>query len=330
MPIIRFEGHDYDCHTGETVLDALTRHGVLIPSGCRGGVCQACVVRSLNGEVPASAQGDIKDTLKAQNYFLACICKPEEDMEVGLAATEEETIAATVLEKSQLNDTIVRIRLSKPDGFDYRPGQFINIRVNEIVRSYSLASVPGEPFLELHIKRVAGGFMSNWLCDTLATGEDIEFFGPAGECFYMAGREEQPLLMAGVGSGLAPLYGIVREALAAGHTGPIHLFHASLATQGLYLMDELRALASEHANLHYTPCVLNGDAPEGGVVGKIDKVLADGKGSLGGYRSFLFSGYRAFICGDPLTVEAIKRTCFLGGVSMQDIYTDPFESSSGK
>jgi len=330
MPTIRFEGHDYDCHAGESVLDALTRHGVLIPSGCRGGVCQACMLRCLSGEVPASSQGDIKDTLKAQNYFLACICKPEEDMEVGLSVTEKTPFTAIVIGKEQLNESIVRIRLSKPDGFEYRPGQFINVKHAESgsVRSYSLASIPAENFLELHIKRVAGGLVSSWLCDALAEGESIEFFGPVGDCFYISGREEQPLLMAGVGSGLAPLYGIVRDTLAAGHTGPIHLFHASLATPGLYLVDELRALAAEYDNLHYTPCVLNGDAPEGGVVGKIDKILADGKGSLGGYRSFMFSGYRAFLCGDPLTVEAIRRACFTGGVSMQDIYADPFESSA--
>lgn len=331
MPTIRFEGHDYDCHAGETLLDALTRHGVLIPSSCRGGVCQACMIKCLSGPVPEDAQGSLKDTLKAQNYLLACICRPETAMEVGLAAVEDEPFAATIEEKSAMNEAVVRIRLSKPEGFDYHPGQFINIRHagDEIVRSYSMASLPDEPWLELHVKRVVGGLVSGWLCDQLNVGDRVEFFGPVGESFYLPGREEQPLVMAGVGTGLAPLYGIVRDALARGHSGPIHLFHASFEASGLYLDDALRKLAENHANLHYNPCVLNGTPPEGGLQGKIDDALAKGRGSIGGYRSFLFAGYRAFLCGDPASVNALKRVCFTGGVSMQDIYVDPFESSAG-
>jgi len=317
MPTIRFEGQDYFCAEDESLLDSLARHGVMLPSACKAGACQTCLTRALKGTPPASAQQGIKDTLAAQGYFLACMCKPTDDLEIGLA-TVSPRFEVSLLEKELLNESVVRLRLALPEGFSYRAGQFINlIRAgDELTRSYSLASTPSEPFLELHVKRVPDGRMSNWLFDDVNVGDPLSFFGPAGDCFYLPGDLERPMLMAGAGTGLAPLYGILRDALEQGHSGPVHLFHGSLATPGLYLIDELRALADSHASVSYSPCVLHGDAPAGGEQGNITEIPARVLGSL--------SGYRVYLCGDPPIVNALRQKSFLAGAGMQDIYSDPF------
>lgn len=317
MPVIIFEGKDYDCRSDETLLDSLTRHGVLLSSGCRGGSCHSCLVKAVKGLPPVDSQCGLKDTLVSQHYFLPCICKPEEDMTIGLADSSL-TFHSEVLEKRWLNESVFLLRLSKPDGFTYQPGQFINLQQNDskLVRSYSLASVQSENFLDLHIKRVPEGKMSSWLADQLNVGDSISFFGPSGNCFYLPGDQSQPLILAGTGTGLAPLYGIIRDALNQNHQGPINLFHASLATEGLYYMEELSSLASQYEQVTYYPCVLHGDAPEGGLVGAIDKLIPvtikDCKGC------------RAYLCGDAPIVEAMQRTIFFAGASMQDIYADAF------
>src|SRR5205085_691623 len=134
-----------------------------------------------------------------------------------------------------------------------------------LVRSYSLASLhspPGLPagdtLLELHVRKVTGGQMSKWLHDDVAVGEPLELRGPSGDCFYVAGRPVQPILLIGTGTGLAPLYAIARDALRHGHTGPIRLYHGGLDPSGLYHVDELRRLAATHSNFEYVPCVMNG------------------------------------------------------------------------
>ncbi|WP_018294115.1 FAD-binding oxidoreductase [Mariprofundus ferrooxydans] len=317
MPTIRFEGQDYFCAEDETLLDSLARHGVMLPSSCRAGACLTCMTRALKGTPPKSAQLGVKDTLAAQGYFLACLCKPVEDMEIGLASVSPR-YTARLLGKDLLNESIVRLRLDIPEGFTYRAGQFVNlIRANdELTRSYSLASIPADSYLELHIKKVPEGRMSTWVFDEIEVGDELSFFGPSGDCFYLPGSSERPLLLAGAGTGLAPLYGILRDALEQGHAGPIHLFHASLATAGLYLIDELRRLADAHEQFHYTPCVLHGDAPDGGMQGNIVDIPGQVLGSL--------SGYRVFLCGDPPIVNGLRQKSFLAGASMQDIHSDPF------
>jgi len=275
------------------------------------------MIRAIEGTPPPESQNGLKDTLKQQNYFLACICRPAEDMTIGLSSIAPRH-TVKVLEKDLLNESVMRIHLEKPAAFSYRAGQFINLLrpADELTRSYSLASVPDDAFLELHIKRVPDGQMSNWVFDTLQEGDEVAFFGPAGDCFYVSGKPDQPLLLVGTGTGLAPLYGILRDALKEGHAGAVHLFHASLATPGLYLVQELCDLASQYRHFNYIPCVLHGEAPEGGRQGNIADIPAQAIGSL--------SGYRVFLCGDPPIVNTLRQKSFLAGASMQDIFSDPF------
>jgi ferredoxin-NADP reductase/ferredoxin len=317
MPVVRYQGHDYECKGEATLLDEMLAHGVNLPHGCRSGGCMSCMMQAVQGTPPPAAQKGVKDTRQAQNYFLACQCRVESDLEIALAAPLA-SYQAEVTDVSPLNESVTRIRMRKPEGFDYYPGQFINLTRadGELMRSYSLASVRDEDFLELHIKQIPDGKMSSWLCADVTAGMTLDFQGPTGDCFYVPGDLEQTLVLAGTGTGLAPLYGIVRDALAAGHSGDIHLFHASLATAGLYYQDELRAIAAAHPQVHYYPCVLHGEAPAGGLQGSVDTLMVETVSS--------FSGMRVYLCGDPAIVKSMREKAFMAGAAMQRIYADAF------
>jgi len=318
MPIITFEGHQYDCRQDETILESLTRHGLLIPSSCQNGVCQTCLSKAVKGQPTAESQKGLKDTLVAQGYFLACVCKPQADIEMAVAEVAHADVGVTVVEKQLLNESVVRLRLSCDEPLDYVAGQFVNVKhpVTELVRSYSLASLPDEDYLELHVKRVPDGRMSGYLHDQAKVGDRFLLTGAAGDCFYTEKDLQQPLLMVAVGTGLAPMYGILRDALQRGHRGDIHIYHASLAVQGLYYIDEMNALAHQHENVHYIPCVMHGEAPTGGQQGDIQQIVQSSMPSL--------RGWRVYVCGDPAIVHGLKQTCFMAGAAMPDIYSDPF------
>ena len=318
MSRITYDGQSYECGTN-TVLQTLTAHGVAIPSSCHSGLCQTCMMQATSGTVPEAAQAGIKPTLVAQGHFLACICHPENDLEIALPAKGQEKIKASVTSIERLNSDILGIRLKPVSKFDYRAGQFINFYLDETTaRSYSLASVPAlDEELYLNVRKVPGGLVSGWIFDNLKTGDSITISEAIGDCFYLPGNASQDILLIGTGSGLAPLYGIIRDALRQGHTGRIKLYHGSYNAAGLYFVSELRTLAKEYANFEYVPCVSAEDAPPPGYSQGIvlDVALRDNPN---------LKGWRVFLCGNPDMVNAAKRETYLAGVSMHDIHADPF------
>lgn len=317
MPKVIYGGQSFECGE-QSVLDCLTSHNVHIPSSCHSGLCQTCMVQAISGEVPKKAQAGLKDTLVAQNCFLACACHPENDIEVapydgGLAKLE-----ATVAGVERLGVDVLGVRLKPSRPFEYRAGQFINFFKDEnTVRSYSLASVPAlDKELFLNVRKVPNGAVSNWMFDNLKVGDSVTISEATGECFYVPGKPEQNILLIGTGSGLAPLYGIIRDALLQGHKGKISLFHGSNTVEGLYLVEELRKLAQAHPNFSYAPCVSEGETPQGYAAGMVLDVALKTHPDL--------SGWRAFLCGHPEMVKSGKQQVFFAGVSMSEIFADPF------
>ncbi len=323
MSSVRFEAQEYACGENESVLECLERHGVPMMSSCRSGACQSCMMRATSGDPGAPAKQGLKDTLKAQNYFLACVCRPIGDMTVARADAAGLKIRGRIIEKSLLNDRTVRLRYVPEQRPDYRAGQFLNlVGPGGDVRSYSLASVPGvDEFLEFHIMALPGGKVSGWAMTHAKVGDESDMFGPQGACFYVAGRPEQTLVLIGTGTGLAPLWGIVRDALSQGHTGPIRLYHGALRRASLYLVEELRALSGRHDNFSYVPCVLHADG-EGLRGGDIQQIVL--------IEERTFVGKRVFLCGDPNFVRTLQRTVFKAGAGLRDILADAFLPSQAK
>jgi NAD(P)H-flavin reductase len=251
--------------------------------------------------IPAAAQAGLKSTLAGQGYFLACVCRPEGDLVLEPAGGLE--VEGEIAGLERLSETVLRVRLRA--ALAYRAGQYVTLRrADGLARSYSLASLPEEELLELHVRRAPMGRMSGWLFDEARVGEAVAIRGPAGDCFYVAGKPEQPLLLAGTGTGLAPLLGICRDALRQGHAGPIYLYHGALRPEGLYLRKELEGMAG----VTYRPAVM-ADGP-------LDQVIAAAHPKL--------EGWRGFVCGDPAIVQILKKKLFLAGMSSREIFADAF------
>ena len=316
---LRIGAANYDCQPGESVLDALLRQGAAIPYSCKKGVCLSCLMRCTGGDPGDAARAELRDTLRASGYFLACRSQPAGDLDIAPAAEAGLFVPAEVSGVAALSADVRQVLLRPSAPFDYRPGQFINLRgAGGIVRSYSLASHPQEgETLELHVRRYKNGVMSSWIFEGMTAGARVDVQGPNGSCFYISGDGTMPLLLIGTGTGLAPLLGIVRDALAHGHTGPIRLYHGSRHPAGHYLRDALRSLADRAANLTYVPCVSGGAADGAFRPGRADDLAFADQPSL--------SGWRVFICGNPPMVASAKKRAYLAGANLHDIHADAFE-----
>ncbi|MGA8862949.1 MAG: 2Fe-2S iron-sulfur cluster-binding protein [Gallionella sp.] len=320
MAKVIYDGQSYECGK-DSVLDCLVAHGVPVPSSCHSGICQSCLMRAVKGAVPEKAKAGLKLTLAAQNYFMACSCYPEQDIEVVLPEAGMGKLSAKVTKVEFLNADTLGIRLKPSRPFEYKAGQFISLYKEETLsRCYSLASVPElHEELFINVRKVPSGLVSGWIFSNLKEGDDITISEATGDCFYVPGNPEQNILLIATGCGLAPLYGIIRDALLHGHQGKLSLYHGSYSTGGFYLVDKLRDLAQTHSNFSYVPCVSDGEAPAGYAAGMVlDVALADNPD---------LSGWRVFLCGNPDMVNAAKKQTFFAGASMSQIHVDPFQSA---
>ncbi|MCB9640199.1 MAG: 2Fe-2S iron-sulfur cluster binding domain-containing protein [Myxococcales bacterium] len=318
MSKVCYQGQEFERKEEESVLQTLLRNDVPAPHACGVGICQSCMMRCTKGDLPPNAQLGLKATLRAENYFLPCLCYSTEPIEIEDADVSGRTVDATILSQDWLAHETLRLTLQTEVPFSYRAGQFISLKnPNNLIRSYSLASVPAldEP-LQLHIRLHPQGAMSTWFRDHATLGTKVQVQGPLGECFYLPEDLERPLLLAGTGTGLAPLFGILRDALHNGHQGPIRLYHGALHAEGLYLVQELQELASQHENFTYIRCLRAGDPEEGVAIGDITQII---KSQL--QDSAL---QRAYLCGDPTLIKHLKKQLFLAGVPLKSIYSDPF------
>lgn len=316
MSNIHYNKKCYPINGTDSVLDTLLKHDVDYPYSCKIGTCQSCLTKLVDGEISPEAQKGLKSTLAAKNYFLACQCKPKSDITIALPNQEDASILSRIIGLSKLNHNVLQVRLSVVNLGSFKAGQYINLVAPEnLIRSYSIANVQKE-YIELHVKLMPNGLMSNWLNQYAKVGTSICIRGPMGNCFYYNPEHKSfPIVLAGTGTGLAPLIGIAEDALKNEHNGNIVLIHGGVSEADLYFHEELISLQTRYTNFDYVPCVLHESRSI--QQASIDSVLIQ---NLEG----IASDVRLFICGPEETTKKMKVKAFLAGVPSGSIYSDSF------
>jgi NAD(P)H-flavin reductase len=341
MAEVKFNSNTFSLNEHESVLDCLLRNNQAIPYACKAGTCQACLVKTIDCEATEISKKWIKKTLSAQGYTLACQWVPNADVEARLPAVDEFSVKVSINKLDQLNKRTLRVILNveqKGDMFQYFPGQYLTlINPAGVARCYSIANCyEDDQFIELHISQTQNGIFTHWLFEEAQLGDTLHIRGPAGDCFYINDEQEQfPIILAGTGTGLAPLYGIIHDALKQQHQGSISLFQGGRTKQHLYYVDELLALQEQYPQFHYYPCVIDMDGSEPSSEtalspktalslesalsqGTLEEVLDQHLG-LGD-----IAQTRAYLCGNPELVHGLRKKIFLKGAKSSNIFCDPF------
>jgi ring-1,2-phenylacetyl-CoA epoxidase subunit PaaE len=101
--------------------------------------------------------------------------------------------------------------------FSFKAGQYITFRTTlhgqELRRSYSLSSAPGDPYLRVGVKEVPNGAFSVWANRQLKVGDTLEAMPPQGNFTFPfeAGRARTLVFMA-AGSGITPVMSLIKTA----------------------------------------------------------------------------------------------------------------------
>jgi NAD(P)H-flavin reductase/ferredoxin len=323
---VRFEpiGEEIECAPDETVLDAAFRQGLNLAYGCREGQCSACKCFLMEGEVAMKRYSNfaLSESEESSGYSLMCRAMPEQDLVVELLHYDPDNYrlsheirdgVADVQAVEALTHDITRLVLKAP-GFDFTPGQFVDIHVPSeagVRRSFSLANLPGDDQIELMIKRYDGGKFSGLLSEgAVKVGDAISYTGPYGSLRPREG--ERPILMIAGGSGMAPILSLLRAFSASACERPIRFFYGARTDDDLFHLDEISALPLK--DFTFTPVV-------GGFVHEaVDAFLGAEDG---------FAAPDVYMCGPPPMVEAAESVLIDGRkLDEQRIFIDKFTTSA--
>ncbi|SNS28718.1 Ferredoxin-NADP reductase [Geodermatophilus pulveris] len=138
----------------------------------------------------------------------------------------------------------VELRLDVHDRVQHLPGQHYVVRLTAedgytAQRSYSVASAPGDPLVELFVERLDDGEVSTFLADVVEPGDILEVRGPIGGWFVWDGAD--PALLVGGGTGVVPLVAMLRTARELGRTDLLRIAASTRTLAGLPYADELLA-----------------------------------------------------------------------------------------
>lgn len=324
---IRQAGRNIAVPEGVTILEAALANGIAYPHGCRSGRCGSCKSRVVTGEVDLldHSRFALSDEEKAQGLILACRAIPTTDASVTWFDDDEEPpshphrrLNCRVTAIADATHDIKHVQLV-PDGADplvFTAGQYARLTFpGAPARDYSMASGPGARALEFHIRRVPGGAATQYIHTLLKLGDPVLVEGPFGSS-YLREQHTGPILCVAGGSGLAPIKGIVEAAIARGMKQPIHVYFGARSDRDLYLVDHFEGLAQRHPNLTFTPVLSDASLATrwrtGLVTDAIAKDLQD------------FYGWKAYVAGPPLMVEAAMQTCTARGLRPKDLHADVF------
>ncbi|MFH8836708.1 2Fe-2S iron-sulfur cluster-binding protein [Streptomyces sp. NPDC017868] len=230
--------------------------------------------------------------------------------------THRLRVVEVIAETADAHSLVLQAPPESADRFAYRPGQFLTLKLpgadgSPAARCYSLASSPhtGEP-LKITVKRVAGGHGSNWVCDRLAAGDELEVLPPAGT-FTPDSLDGDLLLVAG-GSGITPVLSIAKSVLVGGR-GRVVLLYANRDESSVIFRDELRELTEDHPDrllvIHWLESLQG--LP---VVEPLAAALAP------------YADREAFVCGPQPLMDAVEQALRTLGASGDRIHRERFFS----
>ncbi|WP_170335570.1 hybrid-cluster NAD(P)-dependent oxidoreductase [Ruegeria arenilitoris] len=160
--------------------------------------------------------------------------------------------------------------------FDFKPGQYVTfcfeIEGKQHVRAYSISSTPTRPHnIQVTVKRVAGGVVSNYLNDQMKPGMELEIADITGGFNWVDIPSDKPLFLSG-GSGVTPVMSMLQYVTDVTLPKDIVFVHFARSPKDIIFRDQLEFLDRRFANVAVHMIV---DEAEDGFVGETGQISSD-------------------------------------------------------
>lgn len=232
-------------------------------------------------------------------------------------------VPAKVLAVLDETPEIRTFRIERPEGFDFRPGQFLMVRVaaggRDEVRCYSISSAPEAPgYLEISVRRQ--GTASAALHETVRAGGDLAIRGPGGSFVYPE-EKGTPLVLHAGGVGITPMISMLRHAAAADPLRPVTLVYTVRTEADIAFRDELAQLARRAPGVRVLVSLSRGEPAPGFLSGRMDaervaRTVADVAKAI------------HLICGPGPMIASLREGLSRLGVPPERVRFEAFEAAA--
>jgi ferredoxin-NAD(P)+ reductase (naphthalene dioxygenase ferredoxin-specific) len=314
-----------DVRPGENLLEALRSNQIPVSYSCMAGRCGTCRCRVVSGNVLVTGATDSNLPAGNGQSVLACQTMVVEDCVIEIPEVDEivahpaKIIKTTVMGIEDLTHDIKRVRLALPKLFEFSPGQYATLQFTpQHIRPYSMAVTPNSDEVEFHIRLVPGGRVTSYLATDLTVGKTVRLSGPLGTA-YLRKKYTGPIVCIAGGTGLAPILSILRGMADARMRNPVHVYFGVRSSEDVYGVRWLNEIREALPDLIVHVVVAAGTAGSPYRAGVVtEAVNADWKN---------MTGWRAYLAGAPVMVDAASILLRQKGVDPDHIYADAFYAS---
>lgn len=229
------------------------------------------------------------------------------------------TVAEVIDETGDAKSLVFDVPEESAERFRYKPGQFLTLRIpsdqtGSVARCYSLASSPfASEKPKVTVKRTADGYGSNWVCDNVSAGDQIEVLPPSG--VFTPADLGAPILLLAAGSGITPVMSILKSSLLKG-TGRVYLCYANRSENDVIFAAELRALQEQFSErltvVHWLETVQGLPTMQ-----KLATLVRPLK------------AYHAYMCGPGPFMDVVHKALAEAGMPHHQVHAEVFSSLSG-
>ena len=323
-------GKNFQAPDGVSILDAAAQANIALPYSCKTGRCSTCKCKVLIGTTRAlRPETGLSEQEHAEGWVLSCARAADTDLVLevddlsGVELPRPKTWPCRIKEVIHLAPDVVKVILRLPPTADFQfvPGQYIDIiGPNGIRRSYSLANSSfADKVLELHIRAVEGGAMSDYWFKQAKPNDLLRLNGPLGT-FFLRETVGMDLVFLATGTGIAPVKSML-ESLAEcqfdQRPRSITVLWGGRHAQDLYLnVDEIIGEFS------YVPVQSRPANDWTGAKGYVQDVLLDAKPDL--------TNTVVYACGSDAMIHSAKIRLVEAGLPDKRFYSDAFVSSGAR
>lgn len=238
----------------DNLLDDALSQNIPLEHSCKTGDCGACSAEIITGNVE-----NVHGNVVTQGEILTCQSKALSDVVLKanyypeLVDIKQQTIPCKVANVIRVTDDIIILKFRFPPTvkFDYLPGQYVDLSYKGIKRSYSIANAKlDSKELELHIRKVPNGQMSELIFGDVQLNQLMRMEGPKGTFFVR--NNNKPLLLLATGTGIAPIKAIVEELIVKEDKRNVYIYWGMQYEAELYCT-ELAQYAEEYEHIQFSP-----------------------------------------------------------------------------